>query len=819
MPAWWPRIRHPEPPVEMKDNTPAFFALTACLMLLSFAVLAARAYIKKSKNGNAFLQWLQQPSVFPTMMVLSFFANDRIISMLGHAEQKTWFAQEIGSMTCVLMLHCVTFLTSLLNLYLWASHQHFRSRVIGLTIELLVCYTYGTILLGAGSGAVFYDMGIFWNLHFNLSRINLWAHSTALQVALFASLSPEPDASQELLHVAKMLWVFIFSSLANLVPQQMPRAFWITVALFVASCFMQAVVMRFCCGLVSNCFAPLAEVDETFKADAFRVAQRLSTVLPALICVGWTGFPVIFFAADALYITSATSEICFGLLEMYAKAFFPAVLQSSAFVWLETLSHASLTKELSLNTAIMHSLQLFTQSIGHDLRTPLQALMYCNTSAQRELVALTGMISPNTDYQAALRNIAAELSHKTDSEKYEGDGSQLNVHVEKLYRHLKESEASAELLGCIVSNLWDFEAIMSQKKEKKNASPGIQTTLNINSIVMQLVDVLRLSPIGAQRRSVRLQVLTDPLIPPDVIGDRSLVVRALLNIIVNALKFTEAGHVTVRTTCVSALSKDSRTVVVGFEVIDTGRGMDAHQLSMSTRPYFRSSETSSGGLGLGLTIVTNSVENAGGKFHISSEVGVGTRCGFDMSFLITDPLRAQPVVASLKKRVMLVDDVDILVEGASDVVDSLSHTVVFTACNGKEALKLMIENHDGIDVVFMDIQMPVMRGDQATVELRKWEDENLEPNARRLVVFACTGNVTSTDVEAHLRCGFDGCVSKPVHPSTLEQVLNGSTDEVKRVLLNPYSMETAAEEASNSCNSSSGKSSTSNEVSAPLPTI
>lgn len=95
----------------------------------------------------------------------------------------------------------------------------------------------------------------------------------------------------------------------------------------------------------------------------------------------------------------------------------------------------------------------------------------------------------------------------------------------------------------------------------------------------------------------------------------------------------------------------------------------------------------------------------------------------------------------------------------------------------------MREKKSEIDIVFMDIQMPIMRGDEAARLFRAWEAEHNQDALPPLKIFACTGNVTSTDVEAHLRCGFDGCVSKPVHPSTLETILNGTEAEVRKVLL------------------------------------
>lgn len=100
-----------------------------------------------------------------------------------------------------------------------------------------------------------------------------------------------------------------------------------------------------------------------------------------------------------------------------------------------------------------------------------------------------------------------------------------------------------------------------------------------------------------------------------------------------------------------------------------------------------------------------------------------------------------------------------------------------------QALEIMQESHDQIDVVFMDIQMPIMRGDDATRLMRKWEAKHLQPGKSPLKIYACTGGVTKTDIDLLSDCGFDGFVSKPMTPNTLETILTGNRDDMKNVLL------------------------------------
>lgn len=143
------------------------------------------------------------------------------------------------------------------------------------------------------------------------------------------------------------------------------------------------------------------------------------------------------------------------------------------------------------------------------------------------------------------------------------------------------------------------------------------------------------------------------MVPQKLRGDRSLLVRALLNLTINALKFTEVGHVTISTTCISA--QKNNTLVLGFEVLDSGRGMSPEELEKATRPYERASTSKSGGLGLGLTIVSKSVEMAGGRFNLASELHKGTRVGFELPFeIIEESDEPKSLGHKIRRRVMIV---------------------------------------------------------------------------------------------------------------------------------------------------------------------
>jgi hypothetical protein len=165
--------------------------------------------------------------------------------------------------------------------------------------------------------------------------------------------------------------------------------------------------------------------------------------------------------------------------------------------------------------------------------------------------------------------------------------------------------------------------------------------VDINGSIEGLVKLLRMSPVA--KRAVTVEFLPDPSVPSSLWGGRSCLVRAVLNLTVNSMKFTDAGRVCIRTMCLSSTTQSTMTIRV--EVIDTGRGMTQEEATASLQPYTHCAEKRRGGLGLGLTIVAKSIEGLGGKFEMQSKVGRGTHISFELDFT-TAPERMLPMEPS-----------------------------------------------------------------------------------------------------------------------------------------------------------------------------
>ncbi|MBV8385846.1 MAG: response regulator, partial [Acidimicrobiia bacterium] len=244
-----------------------------------------------------------------------------------------------------------------------------------------------------------------------------------------------------------------------------------------------------------------------------------------------------------------------------------------------------------------------------------------------------------------------------------------------------------------------------------------------------------------------------------------------------AVKFTEAGHVTVHVSC---LARDSETdeVTVGFEVTDTGIGIapeDQERLFESFSQADASTTRRYGGTGLGLAISKQLVELMQGSMGVDSEVGTGTTFWFTVRLApAAGPLEsvedggsgpsAEDAGAPRKgARILVVEDNAINQQVATGMLQRLGY-VVDLAGNGREALDAVASTT--YSAVLMDCQMPEMDGYEATAEIRQ-----REAGRTHVPIIAMTASAMSGDEERALAAGMDGYVTKPVKLDELGRVL------------------------------------------------
>ena len=330
--------------------------------------------------------------------------------------------------------------------------------------------------------------------------------------------------------------------------------------------------------------------------------------------------------------------------------------------------------------------------------------------------------------------------------------------------HLELVKSSAESLLTVIDDILDFSKVEAGKLELDEVGFDVRACVE---------EVVKLLSHRAQQKGLGLDCRIGPETPRLVIGDPTRLRQVLLNLVGNAIKFTEQGWVEVELT---ATSPEFQRAELKFAVRDTGIGIpqDKRHLIFDAFSQADGSMTRRfGGTGLGLTISARLVEIMGGEITIESEVGRGScfrfqlRVGVPGNSEARGPL-SQPVgvvPAALRPlHVLVAEDNPVNQRLALRILEKSGHTVA-VAANGAEALEALIKQN--FDAILMDVQMPRMTGFEATEIIRRMELSS----GRHIPIVAMTAHAMKGDRERCLRSGMDAYVSKPIRAADLIAVL------------------------------------------------
>ncbi|HBV87253.1 MAG TPA: hybrid sensor histidine kinase/response regulator [Desulfosporosinus sp.] len=338
--------------------------------------------------------------------------------------------------------------------------------------------------------------------------------------------------------------------------------------------------------------------------------------------------------------------------------------------------------------------------------------------------------------------------------------------------NLEIAKDCADSLLRIINDILDFSKI--------EAGHLVIETIGFN--LQELLDsTIKTHLPLALKKKLELCCDSSSSIPQILQGDPNRLRQILNNLLNNALKFTEHGKVTLS---VELLAMTNKAVELNFSISDTGVGISDQEKAKLFRNFSQvdgSITRKYGGTGLGLAISKQLVEIMGGTITLESQKGKGSTFSFSLLFSrakeLSKPAQGHlnPIHTLKPLRILVVEDDKVNLMVLTLMLKEKGYSVE-SASNGLEALSLHEENQ--YDAIFMDIQMPIMDGIEATAKIREREGKSRHTPIIALTAYALVG-----DRERFLSHGLDEYIPKPIKMEelfrVLEEVLNRSSPEIK----------------------------------------
>ncbi|WP_295212190.1 response regulator [Ruminococcus sp.] len=362
----------------------------------------------------------------------------------------------------------------------------------------------------------------------------------------------------------------------------------------------------------------------------------------------------------------------------------------------------------------------FLAQMSHELRTPLNAI--------------TGYLY---------------LLSKTDLE----DSQQ---------RYVKNIDTASENLLGLINNVLDFSKI---------ESGNLQLEYTDLDLVKLLGDTYSIMESAALSKGIALRLDISGDIPSFVSGDPLRLQQVLVNLLGNAVKFTESGEVVLGCKC---LETKGRTALVEFSVTDSGEGIAQDKLESIFEPFIQSDAGVTrrhGGTGLGLPISQSIVKAASGgkhKIEVVSQLGKGSTFTFCMPFDIAEPPKPQsdnaPIdgEAAVQAHILLVDDNKVNLDIEREILCTYGLQVDI-ADSGMKAIDYCRTHRP--DMIILDLHMPDMDGYETARRIRELEGFGITP------IIALTADVVSGIEQKVYAAGMDGYISKPFRPDDLRKMI------------------------------------------------
>lgn len=342
---------------------------------------------------------------------------------------------------------------------------------------------------------------------------------------------------------------------------------------------------------------------------------------------------------------------------------------------------------------------------------------------------------------------------------------------EKLREYLNTIRESSNHLLHLINDILDMSRIESGRQVIASEPFSLSHMLNEICIMLQPLYSAKM-----QRFTAQFSSITDDT----VLGDKLKLTQVLMNLLNNAVKFTgRGGRIEFRVEQTETMRQE--TASFRFVVKDNGIGISKDNLTRVFEPFSRADDrrvSSVEGTGLGLSICKSYVAAMGGGIICKSEKGVGSEFIVELTFPLAGDIDAKPEamiaqhgISFAGRRALLCEDNSVNQAIARKLLEKLGFEVN-VASNGEEGANCFIHSEkDWYSIIYMDIQMPVMDGYEATIRIRS----SAHPRARTAPIIAMTANVFVEDVEKSRAAGMNGHLGKPL-------MVNELVAETSRVL-------------------------------------